>query len=148
MPARGRSTSRLARLPAYITSKLKVVTNYFLVNAPAPVRRPTPTGDASSYYEKGNDYFDEGKHQLAVNEFTAAIWLNPNFQLAYFWRGGAYHQLGQYQRAIQDLDAAIRLDPNNAEAYVLRWAAYNSMGQYTKADADKAKACFLDSEYC
>ena len=79
--------------------------------------RPTHTPNASSYYDKGEDYFNDGKYQLAVNEFTTAIRLNPSYTDAYVYRGWAYNNLGQYQRAIQDYDKAIQRDVDYAFAY-------------------------------
>ena len=67
-------------------------------HTPTPVP-PTPTPNASSYHNKGNDYYNDGKYQLAINEFTTAIRLNPNYTYAYGYRGVAYGNLGQHQRA-------------------------------------------------
>ena len=116
--------------------------------APTPTRRPPPTPGASSYYNKGIDYYDDGKYQLAVNEFTTAIRLNPSFTNAYFNRGNAYYELDQYGRVVQDFNKVIQLDPNYAAAYHNRGNAYRNLGEYTQADADKSKACSLNSKYC
>ena len=80
-----------------------------------PTLPPIPT--ASSYYNKGYDYYNDGKYQLAINEFTTAIRLNPNYTDAYKGRGLAYYTLRQYQLALQDYDKAIQLDPDYADAY-------------------------------
>ena len=85
---------------------------------------------------------------LAIDEYTTAIQLDPDYAGAYYDRGIAYSNLGQHQRAIEDYDQAIQLDPDYALAYAIRSVSYRSLGQSTKADADKATACSLDSEYC
>jgi tetratricopeptide (TPR) repeat protein len=83
---------------------------------------PTPT-----YSSKGEAYYGDGKYQLAINEYTAAIRLNPSSSGVYNNRGNAYFALGQYQRAIEDYGTAIKLDHypkhaiyqyNRAKAYI------------------------------
>ena len=69
---------------------------------PTATPRPTPTPNALSYYVQGIKYFSNGKYQLAINELTTAIRLEPEQSALYYWRGSAYGSLGQYQRAIQD----------------------------------------------
>ncbi len=60
------------------TARVIVVTPTFTPR-PTPTRtpRPTPTPDASFYFDKAYDYYDDGKYQLAVDEYTKAIQLDP-----------------------------------------------------------------------
>ena len=111
---------------------------------PIPTPRPTLTPSAYSYYAKGEDYYNDGKYQLAINEFTTAIRLNPNYTYAYGYRGVAYGNLGQHQRAIQDYDKAIQLDPDDALAYNNRGNAYGHLGQYQRAIQNLDKAIQID----
>ena len=57
------------------------------------------------------------KHDFdrAIADFTEAIRLDPNPDLAYQWRGDAYSDKGEYDKAIADYTESIRLDPNNEE---------------------------------
>ena len=79
----------------------------FVTPTRIPTLRPPPTPGASSYYNKGKDYFDDGKYKLAVNEFTTAIQLNPIYTNAHSMRGTTYHNLGQYRRTIENYDKVI-----------------------------------------
>ena len=115
---------------------------------PVATEAPTPTPNASSYYNKGADYSNGGKYQLAVDEYTKAIQLDPDYLFAYNNRGNAYIELGEYQTAIEDYDKAIQLDPDYARAYNNRGIAYRRLSQDAEADADLTKACSLDSKYC
>jgi hypothetical protein len=112
----------------------------------------TSTGSASSdyypYFLKGKAYFEDGKHQLALNEFTTAISLKSYDPRLWGWRAVAYHYLGQYQRAIEDLDKAIQLDSTIAVHYQNRGNAYSKLGQYKKYDDDSFQACLRDTKYC
>ena len=65
----------------------------------------------------GIAYADLGQHKLAMQYYTEAIRLNPQYAEAYNNRGLAHLNVEQYQRAIQDLDEAIRLDSQLALAY-------------------------------
>ena len=85
--------------------------------------------NASFYYDKGVDYYNEEKYRLAIDEFTTAIRLNPNYTYAYVYRGVAYDKLSQYQRAIEDYDRVIQLVPNFAMAYNNRGWAYQELGK-------------------
>jgi len=108
--------------------------------------RPPPTPNAFSYYDKGKDYFNEGKYQLAIDEFTTAIQLNPNYTEAYFMRGYVYDELYQYQRAIEDYDKAIQLDPHDASAYNNRGITYQKLGAYQRSIQDFNRAILLDPD--
>ena len=48
---------------------------------------------------------------LAIDEYTTAIQLDPDYAGAYYDRGIAYSNLGQHQRAIEDYDQAILIMP-------------------------------------
>ena len=96
---------------------------------PTPTRRPTTTPNSGYYFDKGRDYGRDGKYQLAINEYTTAIRLNPDASASYNNRGVAYHNLGQYERSIQDYDKAIQIDPTYALAYNNRGVAYHNLNQ-------------------
>ena len=113
---------------------------------PPPPTPPPP--NAWSYYDKGQEYFDAGNWSMAIEQFTLALQVNPQWEDAYFYRGYAYDELGQYQRAIQDYNKAIEIDPNDATNYVVRAVTYRNLGQFTLADADTTTACSLDSQWC
>jgi tetratricopeptide (TPR) repeat protein len=81
---------------------------------------------------------------MAIEAFTSAIALDPNYAHAYIGRGNAYADKGQYDRAIEDFNKAIALNPNDASAYNNRGYAYVSKGQYDRAIEDFNKVIALD----
>ena len=115
---------------------------------PALTPRPTltPILNASSYY-KGEDYYNDGKYQLAIDEFTTAIRLNADYTDAYIGRGAAYYELHRYENAISDYTKAIQLDPDYADAYIGRGAAYNELYRFQNAISDYTKAIQIDPDY-
>ena len=59
---------------------------------------------AEDYYKKAKDYYENGKHQLAIDNVTEAIRINPDLAEAYGNRGLAKAKSGQsscsdYKRA-------------------------------------------------
>ena len=80
----------------------------------------------------------------AIEAYTSAIALDPNYAAAYNNRGVAYKNKGQNDRAIEDYNKAIALDPNYAAAYNNRGIAYNDKGQYDRAIEDYSKAIALN----
>ena len=95
---------------------------------------------ADAFYDSGKLYHIDGQHELAIQDYTEAIRLDPQYAIAYRGRGVVYSDLGQHQRSIQDYDEAIRLDPQSAIAYYNRDVTYEELGKSTEAELDIAKA--------
>jgi len=51
------------------------------------------------YINRGNAYFNLKQYERAIEDYTEAIHLKPEYALAYYSRGVSYSYLGQYQRA-------------------------------------------------
>jgi tetratricopeptide (TPR) repeat protein len=102
---------------------------------------------AQDWFAKGTALWNGKAHtaaQQAVDNFSAAIALDPAFAFAYNNRGLAYADLKQYERAIADYDQALRLNPDLAAAYLNRGTAYADLKQYERASADYDQALRLD----
>ena len=56
--------------------------------------------DAEAYYNKGFELIDLGKNEEALNYFSQAIKLYPNYANFYNGKGVALDNLGQYKDAI------------------------------------------------
>jgi tetratricopeptide (TPR) repeat protein len=80
---------------------------------------------AIEYYNRGVVYVDLGKYQLALDDYSSAIRINPDYAKAYNNRGGVYVDLGKYQLALDDYSSAIRINPDDAKAYdnrgIVKW---------------------------
>jgi tetratricopeptide (TPR) repeat protein len=85
----------------------------------------------------GNMNSDLAEHQLAVNDFSRAIELDPNFADAYFSRGVLYwREFRNAYRAIRDMTRVLELEPERAEALFNRAMAHQIRGDHEKAIAD------------
>lgn len=104
----------------------------------------SPQVRTSAYYNRGNAYSDRGQNDRAIQDYDAAIGINPNDADVYNNRGIAYRNKGLYDRAIQDYDKAIEIDPKKARVYTNRGNAYSDKGQYDRAIQDYDKAIEID----
>ena len=72
---------------------------------------------ADYYLNQGEYKSKTGYYQEAIEDYTQAIKINPNYADAYLKRGIARDVLQDFHGAIEDFNEVIRVNPNNAEAY-------------------------------
>jgi Flp pilus assembly protein TadD len=82
---------------------------------------------------RGNQAYDGGEHEQAVQAYRESIRLKPDFAEAWYNLGFAYAKLGQYQQAVNPYREAIRLKPDDALAWYNLGNAYARLGQYQEA---------------
>lgn len=95
--------------------------------------------DASSYYERGLIYFDQGKYFETINDISKAIDSNDQSYKnsdMYLIEGRAYSDLGLYNEAIIALNKALAQDPMNKEALLERAVAYFETGDFDSSIED------------
>lgn len=83
-------------------------------------------------------------HEKAIEDFSRAIELNPNFSQAYVQRGQLYSYGNQAERAKQDYTQAIETDPNNSYAYQKRGEMWAAEGNLDRAIEDYERAAKTD----
>ena len=81
--------------------------------------------------------------QGAIDDYTLAIKINPNYAGAYYNRGNARYELGDKQGAIEDYNQAIKINPNLDLAYNNRAYVYYQLGDKQKAREDLQRAAQL-----
>jgi tetratricopeptide (TPR) repeat protein len=99
-------------------------------------KKQTTTTNAHDFFITGEKFFDNKEYDKAINSYTQAIQLEPEFGQAYNNRGLAHHVLGNYDDALTDFNVAIKILPNSAEVYSNRGLAYLYKGDYEKAILD------------
>lgn len=99
------------------------------------------------YFNRGTAYSTKGDHDHAIQDFSVAIRLNPNYASAYNDRGAAYYDKGDYDNAIRDYNEAIRLNGSIAAAFYGRGESYNRKGDFDPAIQDYNEAIRLNPHF-
>ena len=66
---------------------------------------------------------------LAIQDYTRAIMINPNYIAAYLGRGETYQKLKEFQAAITDFRQVQKIDINYHDIYYYFGNLYNDMGE-------------------
>jgi Flp pilus assembly protein TadD/curved DNA-binding protein CbpA len=99
---------------------------------------------AADWLQRGHLLSSSGNCTEAIDAYSRAIDLNPEFSTAYNDRGDAYSYLRNFQQAVRDYDKAIAFDPNFVMPYINRANAYTKLGDYSQAIRDFDKAIDLN----
>jgi tetratricopeptide (TPR) repeat protein len=73
--------------------------------------------NAKQYYKTGESFVESGNHKDAIEQFTKAIELNPEFIHAYIERARSYEALNELQKAVDDYNRALVFETKNEELY-------------------------------
>lgn len=61
---------------------------------------------AQKYFNSGVENSKKGKVKLAIENYTHAIELNPDYADAYYKRGGSWLRINEWEKARSDLEIA------------------------------------------
>jgi tetratricopeptide (TPR) repeat protein len=93
-------------------------------------------GLVATHYERGNAFIRSGDINRAIESYSKALRLNPNYADALIGRGMALCKKGDYENAMADFSEALYLDPKSAKAYYYRGSILCTKGDYAGAIAD------------
>lgn len=96
-------------------------------------------GSSELHNSLGKTYFDSGRTDLAIAEYTKAINMKDPEAEFFVNRGAAYGSKGNLNASLEDLNSGIAIDPEFANAYLNRSLVHNSLQEYEKALADHDK---------
>jgi tetratricopeptide (TPR) repeat protein len=102
---------------------------------------------AVAHFYRGSARDIQGETTLAIEDYDAALLLNPEMYAAYYNRANAYFALDDYSRAIADYDNAIRYNPAAAHAYNNRGEAFSRLGENQLAIESLSAALRIDPNY-
>ena len=126
-------------MPGLTPPALKPIVNYssmtrrWLIST-RPLRLiPIITGPLSGVPKRGENW---SSIEEAVDDFTRAVALNPDYAWAVAERGKTYRKMGEYDKALADFDQAIELKPDYNWALAGRGETYRLIGEKEKALAD------------
>lgn len=86
------------------------------------------------------------EHELAIENFSAAMSMDPNYSEYYNERGNSYLSMGRYEEAIRDYLAAIDLSAPYQEVWTNLGQCYRLMGRLEDAVQAYSRALDLAPE--
>ena len=99
-------------------------------------------------YLRGVILQDRGDDDAAIEAFTKAIEIDPNYSFAYGSRSVIYKNLKKYDLALQDINVVIEYLPSpTAYYYWIRGDIWEKSGKKEAALIDYTKAIELDPKY-
>lgn len=67
---------------------------------------------AEKYFNSGVENSKKDEIELAIEDYTQAIELKPDYAEAYYNRGGSWLRLGEWEKARYDLEIARKMKYN------------------------------------
>ena len=98
-------------------------------------------------HKRGLCYSELGAHDLALKDFNAAIYYNPNYLPAYLSRGNSKLHLNDLEGGFTDIQAVLEFDDQIPEAYVFLGFYYSKKQEHGLAAKNFEKAKQLNSDY-
>ncbi|MEG4444349.1 tetratricopeptide repeat protein [Microcoleus sp. AT9_B4] len=105
--------------------------------------------EAEAWCDRGNEQYDLGDFEGAIDSYNQAIALKPDYHQAFRNRGRAQSDLGQFEEAMASYDKTLEINPELHEAWISRGDALNNLGRFEEAIAsyDKALEFKPDDDY-
>lgn len=91
---------------------------------------------AESLYNDASEKYVMGHYEDAIQDYSKAIELNPEYGTAYYSRGIVFAKLDQYDKCIADYSTAIKKGIQTAAIYYNRANAYIELEKYNEAVHD------------
>jgi tetratricopeptide (TPR) repeat protein len=79
------------------------------------------------------------EYKKALDDFTQAINLKPDYLMALQSRGFVYYKMGKYKEALDDDMKVISLNPTDPDFYNNRAKTYKRLAEQTKNKKQKAE---------
>ncbi|NQE45168.1 hypothetical protein C5S31_03980 [ANME-1 cluster archaeon GoMg2] len=103
--------------------------------------------ESEDYLNRGTDFYQRGKYDLALTAFDKAIELKPDFALAWTGRGLALGKLSRYDEAFTAFDKAIELKPEDGNIWYNEACIYSRKGDKENTLNSLSKATELDAKF-
>jgi tetratricopeptide (TPR) repeat protein len=85
------------------------------------------------YKDKGNDEFNKGNYEAAIENYTYATECDPKNSVFYNNRANCYHKMGKYDKSLRDATKAVELNPAYEKAWFRKAVAETELKQYPDA---------------
>ncbi|MEZ5855566.1 MAG: tetratricopeptide repeat protein [Hyphomicrobiaceae bacterium] len=98
---------------------------------------------AQAYSMRALAYSLKQRYEEAINDYTAAIDINPSFAVALNNRAWAYYKWGRGDKGLPDVERSLRINPSSEHTWDTRAHIRQSMGDHTGAFSDYEQAVGL-----
>jgi len=95
-------------------------------------------GDFSKHYNKGIEFYKQGKYDQAGKSFEEAIKIKPNDVYALYGLGNTYYCKAKYDEAVKIYSRAIKINPDYAKVHYSLSLAYSKLGMTREAEKEKS----------
>lgn len=99
----------------------------------------------TEYFERGLNCLSEQNYDCAIDNYTAAIEINPRSSESFKHRAAAFYSKGNFDQAIQDYNKAVEVNPKDPNTFFGRGVAHFNRGEYDRAIENYNKAIALNS---
>jgi tetratricopeptide (TPR) repeat protein len=103
--------------------------------------------EVDTYLLIGLRYLQDEDNKHAIDFFSSAIDVDPNFAEAYGFRGMSHFQLEDYQAALNDFNNALALEPTLENVYFFRALYFVQCKLYGEAMKDFTFAIEIDKHF-
>ncbi len=94
-------------------------------------------GEFSKHYNKGIEFYKQGKYDQAGKSFEEAIKIKPNDVYALYGLGNTYYCKAKYDEAVKIYSRAININPEYAKVHYSLSLAYSKLGMTREAEKEK-----------
>jgi tetratricopeptide (TPR) repeat protein len=94
-------------------------------------------GDFSRHYNKGIEFYKQGKYDQAGKSFEEAIKIKPNDVYALYGLGNTHYCKAKYDDAVKIYTRAININPDYAKVHYSLSLAYSKLGMTREAEKEK-----------
>ena len=102
---------------------------------------------AKQYYKAGEEFAKKMSFTEAIDQYTKAIELDPDYEKAYIQRAMAYTKLEDYENAAADFDRAIVFNEKDPGLYYYSGMAYHLQGKNNLALSKLNKAVDMKNNF-
>ncbi len=93
-------------------------------------------GKGRLYFSRGISYRNRGEWRKAAEEYSKAMFFEPQSKELYMRRGFVLEKMGYADKALKDYDKALEMDPFYTQVLINRSLIYFSRGRYESALGD------------
>jgi tetratricopeptide (TPR) repeat protein len=115
--------------------------------APSASKSQTPSQSSADLIYKGNDLFNSGRYEEAIEYYDQVPSTDTNYYIALTNKGNTLNSLERYSEAITYYDKALAIEPNYKEALSGKGSALYGLGRYSEAITYIDKALAIDPNY-